>query len=96
MLKISGSTEFTTRPGKGEVGVGDDGGGDGSDDDGHDDEHSPRCSERAHQQTHQLARPRLLSSMMRLMVVVGSWLKSRQRVEELSKSPKSFKGLKNL
>ena len=41
MLKISGSTESTTRPGKGGVGVGGDGGGDGGDDGGHDDEHSP-------------------------------------------------------
>ena len=45
MLKTSGSTESTTRPGKGGVGVG----GDGGDDGGHDDEHSPRGSGRAHQ-----------------------------------------------
>ena len=44
MLKTSGSTESTTRPGKGGVGVVGDGGGDGSgdggDNSGHDDEHS--------------------------------------------------------
>ena len=57
--------------------------------------HSPRCSGRAHQRTHQLARPRVRSSMMRLMVV-ASWSKSRQKVEKSSKSPKSLKGLKNL
>ena len=38
MLKTSRSTESTTRPGKGGVGVGSDGGDEG----GHDDEHSPR------------------------------------------------------
>ena len=57
--------------------------------------HSPRCSGRAHQRTHQLARPRVRSSMMRLMVV-ASRSKSRQKVEESSKSPKSLKALKNL
>ena len=39
MLKTSGSTESTTRPGKGGVEVGGDGGG--GDDGSHDDEHSP-------------------------------------------------------
>ena len=34
MLKTSGSTESTTRPGKGGVGVGGDGGGDSGDDGG--------------------------------------------------------------
>ena len=34
MLKISGSIEFTTRPGKGGVGVGGDGGDNGGHDDG--------------------------------------------------------------
>ena len=58
-------------------------------------DHSPRCSGRAHQRTHQLARPRVRSSMMRLMVV-ASWSKSRQKVEKSSKSPKSLKDLKNL
>ena len=37
MLNTSRSTESTTRPRKGEVGVGDDGGGDGGDNSGHDD-----------------------------------------------------------
>ena len=91
MLKTSESTESTTRPGKSGVGVG----GDGGDDDGHDDEHSPRCAERAHHQTHQLAQPRLQSSIMRLMMVVGIRSKSHQRVEESSKSPKNLKGLKS-
>ena len=99
MLKTSGSTESTTRPGKGGVGVGGDGGGDGGDDGGHDDEHSPRGSGRAHQQTHQLVRPGLWSSMMRLMevgvVLLASRSKSRQKVEESSKSPKNLKGLKS-
>ena len=100
MLKTSGSTESTTRPGKGRVGVGGDSGGDGGDDGSHDDEHSPRGSERAHQRTHQLVRPGLWPSMMRLMevgvVLLASRSKSRQKVEESSKSPKSLKGLKNL
>ena len=56
--------------------------------------HSPRYSGRAHQRTHQLARLRVRSSMMRLMVV-ASWLKSRQKVKKSSKSPKSLKGQKN-
>ena len=83
MLKTSGSTESTARPEKGGVGVG----GDGGDDDGPDDEHSPRYLK--------LAQPRLRSSMMRLMMVVESWSKSRQRVEESSKSPKNLKGRKS-
>ena len=95
MLKTSGSTESTTRPGKGGVGVGGDGGGDGGDDGGHDDEHSPRGSGRAHQQTHQLVRPRLWSSMMGLMevgvVLLASRSKSRPKVEELSKVKKPQK-----
>ena len=52
-----------------------------------------------HQQIHQLARPRLRSSMMRLMeagvVLLASRSKSRQKVEELSKSLKNLKGLKS-
>ena len=31
-----------------------------------------------------------------VVVLLASWLKSRQKVGESSKSPKSFKGLKNL
>ena len=50
MLKISGSIESTTKPGKGGVGVG----GDGSDDGSHNDEHSPRGSGQAHQRTNEL------------------------------------------
>ena len=65
MLKTSESTESTTRPGKGGVGVG----GNGGDNDSHDDKQSPRGSGRAHQQTHQLVRPGLWSSMMKLMEV---------------------------
>ena len=98
MLKTSGSTESTTRPGKGGVGVG----GDGGDDGGHDDEHSPRGSGREHQWTRQLARPRLWLSLMGLMLVVvlvasrsKSQSKSRQKVKESSKSPKNLKGLKS-
>ena len=95
MLKTSGSTESTTRPGKGGVGVGGDGGGDGGDDGGHDNEHSPRGSGRAHQRTHQLVRPGLWSSMMRLMevgvVLLASRSKSRPKVEELSKVEKPQK-----
>ena len=53
ILKTSGSTKFTTRPEKGGVGVG----GDGGDDGGHDDEHSSQSSGRVHQRTHQLVRP---------------------------------------
>ena len=60
---------------------------------------SPRCSGRAYQQTHQLARPRLGLSLMGLMLVVvvllASRSKSRQKVEESSKSPKNLKGLKS-
>ena len=89
MLKTSGSTESTTRPGKGGVGVGGDGGGDGGDDGGHDDEHSPRGSGRAHQRTHQLVRPGLWSSMMRLMevgvVLLASRSKSRRIVKKSEK-----------
>ena len=52
-----------------------------------------------HQQTHQLARPRLRSSMMRLMeagvVLLANRSKSRQKVEESSKSSKNLKGLKS-
>ena len=83
MLKTAGSTESTTRPGKGGVGVG--GGfalmmvvmmmnihleaqGSAS-------------------TTHQLVRPGLWSSMMRL-VVVASRSKSCQKVENASKSQK--------
>ena len=46
MLKTSGSTDSTTRPEKGGVGVGGDSGGD---DGGHDDKHSPRGSRQVHQ-----------------------------------------------
>ena len=90
MLKTSGSTESTTRPGKGGVGVG----GDGGDDGGHDDEHSPRGSGRVHQPTHQLVRPKLGSSMMRLVeveVLMASRSKNRQKVEKSSKNPKASK-----
>ena len=51
--------------------------------------HSPRCSEWAHLRTHQLARPRLWSSMMGLMVVVASQSKSHQNVKKSSKSWKT-------
>ena len=106
MLKTSGSTESITRPGKGGVGVGSDGGGDdggnGNDDGGHDHEHSLRDSGQEHQWTRQLARPRLWLSLMGLMLVVilvasrsKSWSKSRQKVEESSKSPINLKGLKS-
>ena len=60
MLKTSGSTESTTRSGKGGVGVASDGGGDGSDDGGHDDKYSPQGSRQVHQWTHQLVQPNLL------------------------------------
>ena len=95
MLKTSGSTESTTRPGKGKVGVGSDGGGDGGDDSGHDDKHLSRGSEQAHQRTHQLVRPGLWSSMMRLIevrvVLLASRSKSHQKVEKLSKVKKPQK-----
>ena len=68
MLKTLESTESTTKPAKGGVGVGGDGGGDSGDDDSHD--HSPQCLERAYQQTHQLAQPKLWLSMMGLIMVV--------------------------
>ena len=55
--------------------------------------YSPWCLGRAHQRTHQLVRPRVRSSMMRL-IVVASWSKSCQKVKKLSKSWKSLKGLK--
>ena len=98
MLKTSGSTESTTRPGKGGVGVG----GDGGDDGGHDDEHSPRGSGRVHQPTHQLVRPKLGSSMMRLVevkVLVASQSKSCQkskncqRIQKPQRSEKSAKAI---
>ena len=53
--------------------------------------HSSRCSGRAHQRTHQLARPRLRSSMIRLMVVVVNQSKSHQQVEESSEVEKPQK-----
>ena len=53
--------------------------------------HSPWCLEQAHQRTHQPARPRMRSSMMRLMVV-ANWSKSRQKVEKTSKIWKICKG----
>ena len=91
MLKTSGSTESTTRLGKGGVGVG----GDGGDDGGHDNEHSPQGSGRVHQRTHQLVRPRLWSSMMRLIeegvVLLANRSKSRPKVEESSKVEKPQK-----
>ena len=83
MLKTSGSTESTTRPGKGRVGVG----GDGGDDGGHDEEHSPQGSGRVHQRTHQLERPRLRSGMIGLMVVVASRSISRRKVVKKPKEP---------
>ena len=89
MLKISRSTKSTTRSGKGGVGVGGDGGGDSDDDSGHDDEHSPQGLGQMHQQTYHLVRPRLWSSMMRLMEVGMVLLKSRQKDKELSKVEKS-------
>ena len=49
--------------------------------------------------THQKAQPRLWFSMMSLVVVVAvvaSWSKSCQKFEELSKSPKTLKGLKKV
>ena len=55
MLKTSGSTESTTRPGKGGVRIG----GDSDDDSSYNDKHSPRGSRRVHQRTHQLVRPKL-------------------------------------
>ena len=99
MLKTSGSTESTTRSGKGGVGVGGDGGGDGGDDGSHDDEHSTRGSGREHQWTRQLARPRLWLSLIALMLVVvllANRSKSRQKVKKSSKSPKSLKGKKKI
>ena len=84
MLKTSGSTESTTRPGKGRVGVGSDGG-----DGGHDDEHSPRGSGRADQRTYQLVWPGLWPNMMSLMevgvVLLASWSKSRKIVKKSEK-----------
>ena len=68
MLKTSKSTESTTRPEKGGVEVG----GDGGENDSHDD--GGGRSGQAHQWTHQLVRPRSRSSMMRLMVL-ASWSK---------------------
>ena len=93
MLKTLGSTESTTRPRKGGVGVGGDGDGVGGDDGGHDDEYSPRGSGRAYQQTHQLIRSGLWSSMMRLMevgvVLLASWSKSRRIVKKVRKTSKA-------
>ena len=89
MLKTSESTESTTRPGKGGVGVGGDGNGVGGDDGGYDDEYSPQSSRQAHHQTHQLIRLGLWSSMMRLMevrvVLLASWSKSRRIVKKSEK-----------
>ena len=89
MLKTSGSTESTIRPGKGGVGVGGDGGSDGGDDGGCDDEHPPRGSGRAHQRTYQLVQPGLWPSMMRLMevgvVLLASRSKSRRIVKKSEK-----------
>ena len=83
MLKTSGSTESTTRLGKGGVGVGGDGGGDGDSDSGGDGgDDSGLIWMLVHQRTHQL------------VVLVASQSKSRQKVKESSKSPKSLKGLK--
>ena len=88
MLKILGSIESTIRPGKGGVGVGGDGGGDGGNDGGHDNEHPPRGSGQVHQRTHQLVRPRLWSSIIRLMEVgvllVASRSKNCQKVPKVS------------
>ena len=88
MLRTSRSTESTTRPGKGEVGVG----GDGGNNNGHD--NGSGRNGQAHQWTYQLVQPRLLSSIMRLMVL-ASQSKSCQKIEELLKSPKNLKGLKS-
>ena len=51
------------------------------------------CLERAHQQTHQLARPRVRSRMMKLMVVT-SWSKSHWKSKNHQKS-NNLKGLKS-
>ena len=91
MLKTSGSTKSTTKPGKGGVGVGGDGVGDGVDDSGNDDEHSPRGSRQVHKRTHQLVWPRLWSSMVRLMEVEVVLLKNHQKIEESSKVEKPQK-----
>ena len=85
MLKTLRSTESTTRPGKGGVGVDDDSG----DDSGHDIEHSPRGLGRAYQRTHQLVRPGLWLNMMRLIevgvVLLVSRSKSRQKSLRIAK-----------
>ena len=89
MLKISGTTESTTRPRKGWVGVGHDGGGDCGDDGGHNDEYSPRGSGREHQWICQLARPRLWLNMMGLMVEVSDAV--GKSIKKLSKSRRIVK-----
>ena len=97
MLKTSGSTESTTRPGKGGVRVGDD----GSDNGNHDWQHLPWGSGQAHQRTHQLVRPRLWLSLMGLILVVvllANWSKivkkskNCQKVQKVSKIWKICKG----
>ena len=95
MLKTSGSTESTTRPGKGRVGVGGDGGGDDGDDGSHDDKHSPQGSGQAHQQTHHLVRSGLWSSMMRLMEVGVVLLVSWSKKSKNRQKSKNLKGLKS-
>ena len=82
MLKTSGSTESTIRPGKGGVGVG----GYGGDNGDHDCEYLPQGSGQAHQRTHQLARPRLGLTMMELMmVVVAVVIPTRNFIQSFSK-----------
>ena len=88
MLKPSRSTESTTRPGNGGIGVGGDGSGNGGDEGGHDDEHLSWGLGQLHQQTNQLIRPSLRSNIMGLMVVMASGSKSRQKM-------KNLKGIKN-
>ena len=88
MLKTSGSTESTSRPGKGRVGVGGDGGGNGGDDGGHDDEHSE------HQWIYQLARPRLWLGIMGLIIEVNDAV--GKSVKKSSKSRRIIKKVQKL
>ena len=95
MLKTSESTKSTTRPGKGGVEVG----GDGGDDGGHDDEIHLKAQDKRINDS--------LTSAARVMVnykevdrgksgAIGKSVKKSSKVEELLKSSKSLKGLKNL
>ena len=106
MLKTSGSTESTTRPGKGGVGVGGDGGDDGGGCSGDSDrKFHPRLqldSRATHLDAQRSSSTDSSSSAVQvvvkhdgLMVVVASRSKSCQKVEESSKRPKNLKGLKN-